>query len=235
MKVPSHIAIIMDGNGRWAKEKGFPRREGHFAGVKALKTCIQKAGELGIPCLTVYAFSTENWKRPKPEVEVLMHLFRDTLLKQSNDLMQNKVEVKVIGRRKGLSKKLLKAIDDIENLSSNNQGLTLNIAFNYGGRAEICDILAKIISENKEFDINKNIELDLSQFLYNPTYSDVELLIRTGGEKRLSNFMLWQSAYAELYFLDKYWPDFKGSDLEKAIQIFQERKRRFGGLEEMGD
>ncbi|WP_459169541.1 polyprenyl diphosphate synthase [Natronospora cellulosivora (SeqCode)] len=235
MDIPSHIAIIMDGNGRWAEEKGLPRSKGHHAGVKALKSVIKKAGELGVACLTVYAFSTENWKRPSAEVDFLMHLFANTLKKQKEELSKKNVQVKVIGRKDGLSKGLLEAIQDIEIYTQKNQGLVLNIAFNYGGRSEIIDMLSKILSNENDIDINKiNID-DLNQYLYNPEFPDVELLIRTGGDKRLSNFMLWQSAYAELYFIDKYWPDFSDLDLEESIQVFKARERRYGGLKEEGE
>ncbi|MFW6030166.1 MAG: polyprenyl diphosphate synthase [Halanaerobiales bacterium] len=233
MQVPSHIAIIMDGNGRWAEEKSMPRRNGHYAGVQALKRVIEKAGELDVACLTVYAFSTENWKRPKREIDFLMALFCDTIRKQADELNQKGVQVKIIGRRKGLSDNLLTAIKAIEESTEDNAGLSLNIAFNYGGRTEILDMFRSIKSGEKDMDSIK--EEDLKYYLYNSSYPDVELLIRTGGEKRLSNFMLWQSAYAELYFVDKYWPDFNGDDLEKAIQVFSSRDRRYGGLKEMGE
>ncbi|MFW5972003.1 MAG: isoprenyl transferase [Bacillota bacterium] len=234
MDIPSHIAIIMDGNGRWAEERGLPRTKGHLAGVKALKSVTRRAGELGVDCLTVYAFSTENWKRPGPEVNFLMHLFKKTLLKQAADLIENNVKVKIIGKRDELSSGVLGAINEIENLTEKNHGLQLNIAFNYGGRSEIVEMFKKIY-RNSAADIANLTEEDFSQYLYCNNFSDVELLIRTGGEKRLSNFLLWQSAYAELYFVNKYWPDFNGEELEKAIDVFKCRNRRFGGLKEKGE
>lgn len=234
MEIPSHIAIIMDGNGRWANEKGMPRRKGHYQGVKSLKSVVEKAGELGVKCLTVYAFSTENWKRPDAEVDFLMRLFSETLKKQTKKLLDNNVKVRIIGRRKGLSRTILKSIEDIEKSTSSNQGLLLNIAFNYGGRTEILDMMDKFIKKNN-CDLNNLKDTDLNKFLYSPYYPDVDLLIRTGGDKRLSNFMLWQCAYAELYFVDKCWPDFNGSDLEQAIHVFNLRERRYGGLTEAGE
>jgi len=236
MNVPSHIAIIMDGNGRWAVGKGLPRTKGHIAGVDAFESVLRKAGDLGVSCLTVYAFSTENWKRPGKEVNFLMHLFKNTLIKQAKELFKNNVRVKVIGRRDELSPGILETISHVEEITSQNKGLLLNLAFNYGGRVEIIDMLKGIISSNKSEDnINNLTEEEISQYLYSPEFPEVELLIRTGGEKRISNFLLWQSAYAELYFSDKYWPDFNGHELEKAINIFQKRDRRFGGLKEKGD
>lgn len=236
MDVPSHIAIIMDGNGRWAVGKGLPRTKGHLAGVDAFESVLRKAGDLGVSCLTVYAFSTENWKRPDREVNFLMHLFQNTLIKQAKELFRNNVRVKVIGRRDELASGILKTINQVEEMTSNNKGLLLNLAFNYGGRVEIIDMIKGIISSNKDkTDFNNLSEKTISQYLYNPEFPEVELMIRTGGEKRLSNFLLWQSAYAELYFSEKYWPDFDGQELEKAINVFQKRDRKFGGLKEMGE
>ncbi|MCG8514280.1 MAG: polyprenyl diphosphate synthase [Halanaerobiales bacterium] len=237
MKIPSHIAIIMDGNGRWARSKGLARHKGHQAGVQALTGVVRKAGELGVSSLTVYAFSTENWKRPGSEVSFLMSLFQQTLLRQARDLFENNTKVRVIGRRAQLSRGVLKAINQIEELTAKNEGLELNIAFNYGGRAEILDMVRRVVDDlaKGRQDINQLTEEDLQQYLYNPAIPEIELLIRTGGEQRLSNYLLWQSAYAELYFCEKYWPDFTGEDLIKAINSFQIRSRRFGGLEETGD
>lgn len=236
MEIPSHVAIIMDGNGRWALEKDLPRRRGHIEGVKALKRVTHKAGVMGISCLTVYAFSTENWKRPGREVNFLMNLFQETLMKQAQELFENNVKVRVIGSRDGLSTALLKTIKEIEDMTVANQGLQLNIAFNYGGRAEIIDMFKKMKKDNmnNKLDIDNIEEKDLNKYLYNPSYPEVELLIRTGGEKRLSNFMLWELAYAELYFTSKYWPDFNERDMEEAIKSFQNRDRKFGGLKKDG-
>jgi len=225
----------MDGNGRWAKERGLPRREGHLAGINALESVLRRAELLGIPCLTVYAFSTENWKRPGMEVKFLLQLFEETLLNRADELFKNNVKVKVIGRREGLPSNLIETIKKIEEKTRNNKAFQLNIAFNYGGRAEIIDLVSSIvrdIQEGKKIDLND--EKTIANYLYSPEYPEVELLIRTSGEKRLSNFLLWQSAYAELYFTDKYWPDFDGDELEKAIEDFKKRNRRFGGLNEEG-
>lgn len=225
----------MDGNGRWAKERGLPRREGHLAGINALENVLRRAEKLGIPCLTVYAFSTENWKRPVQEVKFLFQLFEETLMKRAGDLFSNNIKVKVIGRRESLPASLLKTIDRIEEKTSGNKKHTLNIAFNYGGRAEIVDVVSAVIREYEKGKKFAQIDEEvIESFLYNPEFPEVELLIRTGGEKRLSNFLLWQSAYAELYFTEKYWPDFDGDELEKAIEDFKKRNRRFGGLNEMG-
>lgn len=235
MSIPSHVGIIMDGNGRWAKERGLPRREGHLAGINALENVLRRAEKLGIPCLTVYAFSTENWKRPVQEVKFLFQLFEETLMKRAGDLFSNNIKVKVIGRRESLPASLLKTIDMIEEKTSGNKKHTLNIAFNYGGRAEIVDVVSAVIREYEKGKKFAQIDEEvIESFLYNPEFPEVELLIRTGGEKRLSNFLLWQSAYAELYFTEKYWPDFDGDELEKAIEDFKKRNRRFGGLNEMG-
>jgi len=233
MVIPSSIAIIMDGNGRWAREKGLPRQVGHQEGVKAMKRVTRKAGELGVSSLTVYAFSTENWKRPGKEVNFLMNLFQKTLIKQARELFENNVKVKIIGRRDNLSRELLKTINEIEEMTATNTGLELKIAFNYGGRAEILDMSRKIIRDvQKGLNPDTLTEEEIAQYLYDPDYPDIELLIRTGGDKRVSNFLLWQIAYAELYFIDKYWPDFTGEDLVDAIKVFNERERRFGGIEE---
>lgn len=237
MKIPLHIAIIMDGNGRWAVERGLPRKQGHIAGVNAFKKIITKAAELGVRALTVYAFSTENWNRPKSEVDFILNLFQKTLLKQADELFKNNVKVKVIGRRIGLSRALINTIEKIEKMTADNKGIQLNIAFNYGGRAEIVDMAKKIVNDfvvNNETNISLT-EQDINRYLYNPGLADVELLVRTGGERRLSNFLLWQSAYTELCFFDKYWPDFTAEDLVSAIKIFQQRERRFGGLNKVGE
>ncbi|MFP4016138.1 MAG: isoprenyl transferase [Halanaerobiales bacterium] len=236
MEIPSHIAIIMDGNGRWAQKKGLPRRKGHRAGVDSFESVLRRAASLGVSCLTVYAFSTENWKRPGKEVNFLMHLFQNTLLQQARELFKNDVRVKIIGRREQLSSGIMQTIEEVEEMTSKNKGILLNIAFNYGGRVEIVDMFKKVLREYQDGkDIEYLDEMTMSRYLYNSEYPEVELLIRTGGEKRLSNFLLWQSAYAELYFSDKFWPDFDGDELEKAIDVFQKRDRRFGGLKEMGE
>jgi undecaprenyl diphosphate synthase len=232
MNTPKNIAIIMDGNGRWAQKQNKNRSAGHKEGVKTLKKIVKAAADLKVESLTVYAFSTENWKRPKAEVDFLLTLMRRTMRNEVEELLQNGVKVNFIGRKDELSENLINEIDHIEKHSLKNKKLTLNIAFNYGGRAEIIDSAKKIAEayKNNEIQLDQLDENNFSNFLYNRQLQDVELLIRTGGDMRLSNFLLWQSAYAELYFTDKFWPDFEAEDLIKAIKEFKQRERRFGGL-----
>jgi undecaprenyl diphosphate synthase len=232
MYPPQHIAIIMDGNGRWAKKRNLARREGHKEGVKTLKKIVKYAADTDISSLTVYAFSTENWKRPKAEVDFLLALLKRTMRNEINELLDNGVRVNFLGRKENLSKKLIQEIEYIENKSKKHKRLTLNIAFNYGGRAEIVDATKKILLESKNgnIDIDELDEEKFSSYLYKSEYKDIELLIRTGGDKRLSNFLLWQSAYAELYFTDKYWPDFDEAELDAALEDFRNRERKFGAL-----
>lgn len=224
--MPNHVAIIMDGNGRWAKKRGLPRTMGHRSGAKALKKILTHAGELGIKYLTVYAFSTENWKRPKKEVDLLMKLFGEYLKNEKNTMMKNGVRLMVSGRKDGVSKELLKEIDVTENLTKNNNGITLNIAFNYGGRSEILDAVNKIIKDN----VSEVTEETFAKYLYSDI-PDPELLIRTSGELRISNFLLWQIAYSEIYISDLMWPDFDEEALEVALNTYMKRDRRFGGLD----
>lgn len=233
MKIPSHVAIIMDGNGRWALERGLPRSKGHQAGIKTFEKILKKSVEMGVRCLTVYAFSTENWKRPAAEINFLMNLFQETIMNHIDELCEKKIRLKVIGRREGLPANIIKTINKAEEKTRDNRKCQVNIAFNYGGRAEIIDVCRKIVSDYKNEQL---IDEELiNKYLYDDNFPDVELLIRTGGEKRLSNFLLWQSAYAELYFSDKYWPDFDEKEFEKAIEVFKKRNRRFGGLPEEGE
>lgn len=223
--VPNHIAIIMDGNGRWAKSKGMPRTYGHKAGADTLRKILTSCGELGVKYLTVYAFSTENWKRAKEEVDTLMFLFKTYLKNEKRLLMRNNVKFIVSGRKEGVSEDLLNEIKKLEEATKGNTGITLNIAFNYGGRAELVDAIKKIV-ENKEGNIT---EETVEKYLYNQL-PDPELLIRTSGEIRISNFLLWQIAYSEIYVTDTYWPDFDKAELIKAIESYQKRDRRFGGV-----
>ncbi len=227
----------MDGNGRWAQYNGIPRREGHKKGVQILKSIVKYTAKSEINHLTVYAFSTENWKRPKTEVNFLMQLMKKTLREETQELIDNGVKINFLGRKDNLPSQLIKEIELIEKKSEKNKNLTLNIAFNYGGRAEIIDTAKKIInkfSENAEM-LNKIDENIFADNLYVPDLPDVDLLIRTGGDKRISNFLLWQIAHAELYFTDKYWPDFSEKDLKNAVEEFKNRERRFGGLKNDGD
>lgn len=224
-KLPKHIAIIMDGNGRWAKQKGLPRTYGHKAGADTLRKILTHCGKLGVNYLTVYAFSTENWKRDIEEVKALMFLFKNYLKLERKNLLKNNIKLIVSGRKDKVSKELLDEIEKIEKETSTNTGITLNIAFNYGGRAEIVDAINKIIEEG----IKKVDESIVEKYLYNQL-PEPELLVRTGGELRVSNFLLWQIAYSEIYVTDVYWPDFTETDLEKAIEFYKNRDRRFGGV-----
>ena len=225
--VPNHIAIIMDGNGRWAKSKMLPRAMGHKEGAKTLDKILNYCTEIEVKYLTVYAFSTENWKRPEKEVNALMKLFSDYMRKERKKLMANEIRFMVSGRREGVDSKLVKEIEELEELTKNNKKITLNIAFNYGGRAEIVDAVNKAISEGR----SEIKEEEFSRYLYNDI-PDPELLIRTSGEIRISNFLLWQIAYSEIYVTDLYWPEFNEKELDKAISSFNKRDRKFGGLKD---
>ncbi|MBR8701949.1 Isoprenyl transferase [Fusobacterium sp. DD29] len=224
IQVPDHIAIIMDGNGRWAKKRGLPRTFGHREGAASLRKVITHAAKLGVKYLTVYAFSTENWKRSKEEVSALMFLFKSYIKNEEKNIMENNIRFMVSGRTDNVSPALLKAIRALEEKSKNNTGLTFNIAFNYGGRAEIVDAVNRIIKSGVE----SVDEESFSKYLYHDI-PDPELLIRTSGELRISNFLLWQIAYSEIYITDTLWPDFDEKELEKAIEEFNKRDRRFGG------
>lgn len=225
LRVPSHIAIIMDGNGRWAKKRGMPRTYGHKAGADTLRKILTYCGELGVKYLTVYAFSTENWKRAKEEVDALMFLFKTYLKNEKKLLMKNNVKFLVSGRREGVSQDLLAEINRLEEATKGNTGITLNIAFNYGGRSELVDAIKEIIKHDEK-EITEEI---VEKYLYNQL-PDPELLIRTSGEMRISNFLLWQIAYSEIYVTETYWPDFDRDELIKAIESYQKRERRFGGV-----
>lgn len=223
LNIPKHIAIIMDGNGRWAKSKNRPRVFGHKAGADTLRKIVKYCGNLGVEYLTVYAFSTENWKRSQEEVSALMTLFKTYINSERKILLENKIRFIVSGRKEGVSKNLLEAIEKLENETSKDYKMTLNIAFNYGGRAEIIDAIKKARELNEELT-----EENFSRFLYNDI-PDPELIIRTSGEFRISNFLLWQLAYSEIYITDVYWPDFNEKELDKAIYSYNKRERRFGG------
>lgn len=225
LRVPSHIAIIMDGNGRWAKKRGMPRTYGHKAGADTLRKILTYCGELGVKYLTVYAFSTENWKRAKEEVDALMFLFKTYLKNEKKLLMKNNVKFLVSGRTEGVSQDLLAEINRLEEATKGNTGITLNIAFNYGGRAELVDAIKEIIKHDEKEITEEIVEKYLYNQLPNP-----ELLIRTSGEMRISNFLLWQIAYSEIYVTETYWPDFDRDELIKAIESYQKRERRFGGV-----
>lgn len=230
-KMPKHIAIIMDGNGRWAKKRGLPRKAGHKAGAEALEKIISAARELGLSHLTVYAFSTENWKRSQEEVDAIMNLLRQYLKNYFKKFIKDDVKMDVIGDIRRFDADIQEQILEIERLSENKTGLSVHIALNYGGRDELRRAMAKIAAEATEGRLSpeKITEDSIGSYLDTAGTPDPELVIRTSGEERISNFLLWQSAYSEFYFCDTLWPDFTKADLEKAIYSYQNRERRFGG------
>ena len=227
-RIPKHIAIIMDGNGRWAKKRFMPRTVGHKEGSETLKKIVTHCTKIGVKFLTVYAFSTENWKRASAEVDALMLLFKLYLEKEKKTFMENDIRFMISGSRENISATLLKSMDSLIEETKENKTLTLNIAFNYGGRKEIVDGINKIISSG----IKYITEEEMGGFLYNDV-PDPELLIRTGGEFRISNFLLWQMAYSEIYISDKLWPDFGAEDLDLAIEEYVSRDRRYGGVKDV--
>jgi undecaprenyl diphosphate synthase len=230
--VPSHVAIIMDGNGRWAKKRALPRVAGHHEGMKVVRKITRLANELGIKALTLYAFSTENWKRPKTEVEYLMKLPEEFLGTFLPELIEENVQVKMMGHKEQLPSFTLNAIEKAMEETKNNTGLILNFALNYGSRVEIIDAVKHVLKDYKSGIMNENdlTEDVFSSYLMTSKLEDPDLLIRTSGEIRLSNFMLWQLAYSEFWFTDTLWPDFKEEDLLDAVNAFQNRQRRFGGV-----
>jgi len=229
--IPQHIAIIMDGNRRWAKVKGVQTSEGHKAGAEKLEEIAKYCNELGVKYLTVYAFSTENWKRSKEEVSALMILLKNYLKKFSKRENKENIKINILGDIEVLDNGLKKSVKEAIERTKNCTGLTLNIAFNYGGRAEIVYSMKKIASKivNKEIDIEDINEDLITQNLYTENQPDPDLLIRPGGELRISNFLPWQLVYSEFYFTDKYWPDFNKEDLLDSIKVFNRRIRKFGG------
>ncbi len=228
--LPKHIAIIMDGNRRWAKSKGMPVSFGHKEGAKTLEKIVRYANKIGIKHITVYAFSTENWKRTTEEVTALMSLFQSYLDDYSKRADSENIKVKIIGNRQGLSEKMQKSIDKCMDRTKDNTGIVFNIALNYGGRDEITQAVKKIAQKvaNKEIEIEEITEQMISNNLYTVNQPDPDLLIRTSGEIRLSNFLPWQLAYTEFLFIDKNWPDFNEEDLDDAIEMYQKRNRKFG-------
>ncbi|WHY79341.1 isoprenyl transferase [Neobacillus sp. WH10] len=232
LPVPEHVAIIMDGNGRWAKKRALPRIAGHHEGMKVVRKTTMLANDLGIKVLTLYAFSTENWKRPKNEVEYIMKLPEEFLGTFLPDLVKNNVQVKMMGYKDQLPIHTLRAIEKAMEETKDNTGLVLNFALNYGSRAEILDAVKQVLNDSKN-GILKESELDervFSSYLMSSNFTDPDLLIRTSGEIRLSNFMLWQLAYSEFWFTDVLWPDFNEDHLLEAVDVFQKRQRRYGGL-----
>lgn len=228
--IPKHIAIIMDGNGRWAKKRGLSRSVGHREGSRTLKKIVEACYNLGVKYLTVYAFSTENWTRPKEEVDSLLNLLLEYLRNAEKELKGKNVRIRVIGDRKGLPKEIITEIDRVEKNTSQISGLDFIIALNYGGRQEIVEAVAKLIDDVKAGTVSEINEEAISERLYTNEIPDPDLLIRTSGEMRLSNFLVWQSSYSEFYFCNVLWPDFKENNLKEAIQSYQGRQRRFGGV-----
>ena len=230
--MPRHVAIIMDGNGRWASARGLPRGEGHRRGVEALRKTVRAAGEMGIRFLTIFSFSAENWSRPPSEIRDLMGLLRRFIRNDMAELHQNGVKVRVIGERGDLDPDIRRLLEEAEELTKNNIGLTLVVAFNYGARQEIARAAARIATMIKDSSLDPSaITAELiGQNLDAPDLPDPDLIIRTSGEQRLSNFLLWQAAYSELVFVPTYWPDFDRAALESAIAEYHRRERRFGGL-----
>lgn len=230
--IPQHVAIILDGNGRWAKKRLMPRKYGHAQGAKTVEKICEEAWRMGIKYLTVYAFSTENWKRPEDEVDAIMKLLRDYLKKCLDISQKNDMRVRVIGDRTRLSDDIRERIGELEESSKNNQGLNFQVALNYGSRDEITRAVKQIAAEVKDGTLDPeeiNAET-ISSHLDTSDIPDPDLMIRTSGEQRLSNYLLWQLAYAEFYFTDVLWPDFSKKDLEEAVAFYNKRDRRFGGV-----
>ncbi len=227
--VPEHVACVMDGNGRWAARRGLPRTEGHAAGEAALLDAVEGALELGIPWITMYAFSTENWRRPADEVRYLMGFNESLLVRRRDELHEKGVRIRFAGRRDWrVPKRVLRRMDESIELTSGNRRCTLTMAFNYGGRAEIVDAVRSLVADGVPAD--KVSEKAIRSRLYFPDQPDPDLVIRTSGEHRISNFLLWQLAYSELVFDDVLWPDFRRDHLFEAVRDFQQRQRRYGGV-----
>lgn len=234
-KNPRHVAIIMDGNGRWAKSRGLPRTAGHQRGIEAVKRAVAASAELGVEFLTLFGFSTENWNRPKEEVGELMRLLRFYLRSETADLHKNNVKLRVIGNREELDSDIVELIENTERLTSGNTKLTLVIALNYGGRQDILQAarqLSDFTWKQKRQLSRDEINALMPQFLYTAGIPDPDLLVRTSGEQRISNFLIWSCAYTEFMFTETLWPDFDKSDLEAAMQEYQRRDRRFGAIKQ---
>ena len=232
LNLPSHIGIIMDGNGRWAKKRGLPRKAGHRQGAKTFRTITRYCSDIGIKYLTVYAFSTENWKRPQEEVDALMSLFKSYLNEALEDFKDDSIVVKFIGDKSGFNDELRELMVENEESSKDRDGMVLNIAMNYGSRDEIVRAVKNISTDVKsgKIDVENIDEALFSNYLYTAGQPDPDLIIRPSGEYRISNFMLWQAAYTEFVIMNKLWPDFEKSDLDEAINIYSQRNRRFGGV-----
>jgi len=234
-RVPRHIAIIMDGNGRWAEQRGMPRAMGHRAGVEALKEVVRVSDSLGVEYLTVYAFSTENWKRPQSEIGILMSLLKEYIKKELAELHANNVKLRVLGNIEDIPEDVREAYLSACEKTINNTGLVLNVALNYGSRAEITQAVKKIVEDVnngslRHDDITEDV---FEKYLFTRDCPEPELLVRTSGEMRISNFLLWQIAYSEIVVVDELWPDFKENSLLQTIRVFQNRERRFGGIKKV--
>ena len=231
--VPKHVAIIMDGNGRWAQSRNLDRTQGHIEGVKRVEDISEIAYEMGVKVLTLFTFSTENWSRPESEVSILMQILANSLRKKITKLKETNMKFQTIGRRDPIPKSVLDAIDNVVEETKHNTGLVLNLALNYGSRIEIVEAIKSIASQVRDNKLNPEgiSEAHVSNALYTKGLPDPDLLIRTSGEKRISNFLLWQLSYAEFYFTEKYWPEFDKEEFRKAILEYQNRERRFGHSE----
>jgi len=229
-RLPAHIAVIMDGNGRWAAQRHLPRVEGHRAGIESVRAVVEGSARLGIQVLTLYAFSVENWKRPATEVSTLMMLLKRYLRLELNTLLKNNIRFKVVGRVEELARDVQRELRDAEAKTAGNGGMLFNIALNYGGRAEIVEAAKRLVAEGVPAD--QIDEARFSSYLYTGGQPDPDLLIRTSGEMRVSNFLLWQIAYAEIWVTDTLWPDFRLRHLLEAIVAYQKRDRRYGGIKQ---
>ena len=229
-RIPAHVGCVMDGNGRWAQKRRLPRTEGHAAGEEALFDTVEGALDLGIKWLTVYAFSTENWRRPADEVRFLMQFNESILVRRRDELNDRDVRIRFVGRRDWrVPKRLVRRMDEAFSLTAGNRTMTLTIAFNYGGRAEIVDAVRALVASGASAD--KIDERAIRRHLYDPEMPDPDLVVRTSGEYRISNFLLWELAYSELVFTDVLWPDFRREHLFEAVREFQRRDRRYGGID----
>lgn len=230
--IPRHVAIIMDGNGRWAKHHHLTRTQGHAEGIKRVEEIVAAAQKIGVNVLTLFTFSTENWRRPESEISVLMNMLTNVLQQKIKNLKENNIKFQVIGRETDVPRAVMKTFQMAISETKNNTGLIVNLAFNYGSRQEIVDAVRKIALavEGKFLAVSDIDEKTVARFLYTKNLPDPDLLIRTSGEKRISNFLLWQLSYAELYFTDKFWPDFTKEEFEKAVADYQRRERRYGDL-----
>lgn len=232
LRVPTHLGVIMDGNGRWAKMRGKRRTEGHVEGVKSLRGLVESCINHGVSYLTVFSFSSENWARPSDEVSFIFNLLRRFVASDLQRLIRNNVKVRIIGAREGLDASLIRLIDDVEAKTAANTGLTLVVAFNYGSKAEIAAAVRKLARDVADgvLDPDQIDETRISNALYTAGIPDPDLILRTSGEQRLSNFLLWQAAYAEFVFVDEYWPDFDEASFVRVLETYSQRDRRYGGL-----